>query len=128
VRLADLPSILHALDGVLLHQDPAVAALLQRPDELVSHIRMVRQRHFRGRESSHAAERLQTEDRGKMLLPRAHVQAKVLRRCGWGYRVAQELPNHSTARRYAGLQVILRRLSMTSSRPIVRSPCNKQPE
>lgn len=33
---------IRALDRVFLHQDPTAAAFLQRPDELIGHIRLVR--------------------------------------------------------------------------------------
>jgi hypothetical protein len=46
---------------VLLHDHPAVAAVLQRSDELIEHVGMVGQSHLGGRESLYAAQGLQAE-------------------------------------------------------------------
>src|SRR5207245_11793514 len=51
------------LDGVLLDQDPLVAAVPQGLDELVSDVRLVGEGHLGGREATYPAQRLEPEDR-----------------------------------------------------------------
>ena len=68
------------LDRVLLHEHPAVAAVPQRPDELVGDVGVVGQRHLGRREAAHAAERLEPEERREVVLPGPDVQAIVLHR------------------------------------------------
>ena len=64
-------AVLGTLDRVFLHQDPLVAAVLERLDELVGRVRVVGQGHFGGREPAHAAQRLQAEDGREVVLPGA---------------------------------------------------------
>ncbi len=72
------PPVLDSLDRVLLDEDPAVAALLQRLDELIADVGMVGKGHLGRGETSHTGQRLKPEQRGEEMLPRADVQAKVL--------------------------------------------------
>src|SRR5437867_13052375 len=88
MRLAEGAAVFDPLDGMFLHQHPAVAALLQRFDEFVADIGMVWQRHLRWRETPDAAERLQPEDGGKMVLPGAHMQPIILNGRGRSYAVS----------------------------------------
>jgi len=68
------------LDCVLLEQDPLVAAVGERLDELVGHIGLVGKCHLRGREASDPAQGIESEDGGEVVLPGPHVEAVVLDR------------------------------------------------
>ena len=80
VRPSRVPAVRGLFDGVLLHQHPLVAAVLERLGEFVGDVRVVGQRHLRGREAAHAGKRLEAEDGGEMVLPSLHMQAVVLHR------------------------------------------------
>jgi hypothetical protein len=87
VRALQRPAV-GQLDGVLLNQQPPVATVVEGLDERVGHVGVVGQRHLRGREAAHPAERLQAEARREVVLPGAHVQPVVLHRGGGGDGVA----------------------------------------
>ena len=63
---------------------------------------MIGQRHLGGRESSHALERVETENAGEVMLPRAHVKTKILHGCrrrhGMAPRSAQPLDTTTIGR------------------------------
>ena len=85
--MANRAAVLGPLHRVLLHQHPAVAALLERLDELVADVRVVGQGHLGRGEPSHAAEGLEAEDRGEVMLPGPDVQAIILHRRRGGHRM-----------------------------------------
>lgn len=68
------------LDGVLLHEHPLVTAVDQGPHELVGDVGVVGKRHLGRREPPHAAQGLEAEEGGEMVLPGTHVQPEVLHR------------------------------------------------
>src|SRR6185436_19914696 len=77
-RLPDSATIFNALDSMLLHEHPSIAAVLESPHKFIEDVRMIRQRHFRRRKAADTAERFQTEYSGKVMLPRFDVKAKIL--------------------------------------------------
>ncbi len=82
VRPTDRAAVVGALDGVLLHQDPAIAALEESPHELVADVGVVGQSHLGGGESPDPPQGLEPEDGGEVMLPSPHVQAVVLHGSG----------------------------------------------
>src|SRR2546430_12597457 len=54
-----------ALDSVLLHKNPAVTGVFERPHELVENIGMIRQRHLRRRKSRSEERRVGKECRSR---------------------------------------------------------------
>ena len=88
VRPADTGAVRNVLHRVFLHQYPSVAVVLESPDEFVENVGVVGQRHLGRRKPSDALERLQAEDRRKMMPPGRHVQAEILHGCRWCHSVA----------------------------------------
>ena len=76
------------LDGVLLDEDPLVAAVEEGLDELVGHVGLVGKRHFCGREAAHPPKRVQAKEGGKVVLPGLDVKAVVLHRGGGSHGMA----------------------------------------
>ena len=66
------------LDRMLLHEHPAIAAIEQCAHEFVRRLRVIRQCHLGRREAAHPRERIESEDRGEVVLPGAHVEPEVL--------------------------------------------------
>ncbi len=81
-------AVVPPLDRVFLHQNPRIATVVERADELVGDVRVVGQRHFRGREAAHPRHSIEAEEGGKVVLPGAHMQPEILRRRRWRNRVA----------------------------------------
>ena len=81
-------AVLGPLDRMLLHQHPLVAAVLEGLHELVGGVRVVGQGHLRRRKPAHAAQRLEAEDGGEVMLPGLDVQTEILHRRGRRHRVA----------------------------------------
>ena len=77
--MLDAPAV-GLLDGVLLDEHPAVAAVPEGAHELVRDVGVVGQRHLRRREAAHSSQRLEAEDGREVMLPGADVQAVVLHR------------------------------------------------
>ena len=80
MAVANTGAVPGALDSELLHKNPAVTGVFERPHELVENIGMIRQRHLRRRKSSDAAQRIEAENGGEMMLPGGNVEAEVLHR------------------------------------------------
>src|SRR5438046_8909666 len=80
MAVANTGAVPGALDSVLLHKNPAVTGVFERPYELVENIGMIRQRHLRRRKSSDAAQRIEAENGGEMMLAGGNVEAEVLHR------------------------------------------------
>ena len=117
------------LDGVLLNEQPAVAAFLEGLDVFVGRVGMIGQMHFGRRETLHAAERFPAEHRGELLLPRPELQNEV------GHAASKEPRRGPTSCRAirrisagCGSQVMPRSRSSTSPRPILRRPNRSWPE
>jgi hypothetical protein len=96
---------------VFLDQHPLIAAILQRFDELISGIRVIRQRHFGRRKTFHPAQGFQTKDSPKMLLPCGHMKPIILHRRGRRDRMtprASQPFNGGAILRFAGdaLQIV----------------------
>jgi hypothetical protein len=72
------------LHGVLLDQQPLVAAVVEGLDEPIGHVGVVGQRHLRRGEAAHPTQRLQAKDGGEVVLPGAHMQPVILHRGGGG--------------------------------------------
>ncbi len=63
---------------MLLDEDPAIAVVLERSDELVEHIGMVREGHFGRRESLHFGQGLRAEEGREEVPPGLDVEPEVL--------------------------------------------------
>src|SRR6516225_2285329 len=83
VRLSDTRAVF-TFDRMLLDQHPLIAALLQRAHKFIGNIGMIRQSHLRWGEASDAAQCVQTEDGGEMVLPCLYLQAEILHWSGRG--------------------------------------------
>ncbi len=98
----DAAAVVGVLDGVLLDQHPLETAVLERLDEFVGDVRMVGERHLRGREPANPTEGLQSEEGREMMLPRLDVQTVILdrrRRChGMPPRTAEPFGRMSVVR------------------------------
>ena len=81
-RYAEPQPSLRILDRMLLHDQPLVAAFLERPHELVRDVRVIRKRKLGRHETAHPAQRLPSENRREMVLPGPNVQPEILGRCG----------------------------------------------
>ena len=78
VAMLDSVAVLDTLHAVFLHHHPTEAACDERFYVLVTHVRMVRQGHLRGRKPLDPAYGVQSEDCGEVVLPGLDVEAVIL--------------------------------------------------
>ena len=78
VRMPDSRAVVDALHRMFLDQNPSIAAVFECTDELVTNLRMIRQCHLRRRKPADAAQRVETENRRKIVLPGVDVKPEIL--------------------------------------------------
>ena len=77
-------------NAVFLHQQPAVAALLEGLHEGIKRVGMVGQVHLRGGEALHPLQGLRAKQGSEMVLPRQDLQLQIGDRRGGRHGVAPE--------------------------------------